>query len=71
MATNRDDRRLRAVACASAAVLVLSIVFAVVNGELSEVAWLFVVPIGMLGAGVVCAVSLGALFARRAGHLEL
>jgi hypothetical protein len=67
---DRDDRRLLAAACVSAAVLVLSIVVANVKGELSEVAWLFVVPIGMLGAFVVCAASLGTLFVRRAGHLD-
>ena len=67
---NRGDRGLLAVACVSATVLVLSIVYANVKGELSELAWLFVVPIGMLGAAVLCVASLGTLFVRRAGHLE-
>lgn len=65
MATNRRSQRLLVVAGASAAIVIVSIVIGTILGELPEAVWVLLVPIGMLGAGLVCVVSLGMFFAHR------
>lgn len=65
MATNRRSQRLLVVAGASAAIVIVSIVIGTILGELPEAVWVLLVPIGMLGAGLVCVVSLGMFFAQR------
>jgi hypothetical protein len=66
MASDRYDKRLLTVAGVSAAIVVLSIVIGTIAGEVPEALWLFLVPIGLFGAGLVCVVSLGMALARRA-----
>jgi len=62
---NRRSQRLLVVAGASAAIVVVSIVIGTILGEFPEALWVLLVPIGMLGAGLVCVVSLGMFFAQR------
>ena len=59
------ERRLTVIAATSVVVLIASILVAVVVGELPEAAWLFVVPVGMLGGGVTALVSTSLLVASR------
>jgi hypothetical protein len=66
MAMGRSDQRLLAVAGVSAAIVVLSIVIGAIIGELPEVLWVFLVPIGMLGGAMACLVSLAIFLGRRA-----
>jgi hypothetical protein len=65
VARDHRSRRLLAVAGISATVFVSSIVIGTILGELPEALWVLLVPIGMLGAALVCIVSLGMLFAGR------
>jgi len=62
---NRRSQRLLVVAGANAAIVVVSIVIGTILGEFPEALWVLLVPIGMLGAGLVCVVSLGMFFAQR------
>jgi len=62
---SRRSQKLLVVAVTSAAIVVVSIVIGTILGELPEALWVLLVPIGMLGAGLVCVVSLGMFFAER------
>ena len=62
---NRRSQKLLVVAVTSAAIVVVSIVIGTILGELPEALWVLLVPIGMLGAGLVCVVSLGMFFTQR------
>ena len=62
---SRRSQKLLVVAVTSAAIVVVSIVIGTILGELPEALWVLLVPIGMLGAGLVRVVSLGMFFAER------
>jgi len=62
---SRRSQKLLVVAVTSAAIVVVSIVIGTILGDLPEALWVLLVPIGMLGAGLVCVVSLGMFFAER------
>jgi hypothetical protein len=66
VAINRRSQTPLIVAVASATVVVMSIVIGTILGDIPDALWVFLVPIGLLGGGVVCLVSLGVFFARRA-----
>jgi hypothetical protein len=63
---NRSRQRLLVVAGVSGTIVVASIVIGTILGEFPEAVWVFLVPIGTFGAGLVCIVSLGMFFARGA-----
>jgi hypothetical protein len=63
---NRSRQRLLVVAGVSGTVVVASIVIGTILGEFPEAVWVFLVPIGTFGAGLVCIVSLVMFFARGA-----
>lgn len=60
-----SDRRLLAVAGGSAAVVATSVLIAIIAGEVSSLSWVFLVPLGMFGAGLTFLASLTLLIARR------
>jgi hypothetical protein len=62
------DKRWTTVAAVSAAVVALSVVTGTIIGELPDVLWILLVPIGMLGGALMCMGSLGVLLARRLGR---
>jgi hypothetical protein len=63
---NRSRQRLLVVAGVSGTIVVASIVIGTILGEFPEAVWVFLVPIGTFGAGLVCIVSLVMFFARGA-----
>jgi len=63
---NRRSQTPLVVAVASATVVVMSIVIGSILGDIPEALWVLLVPIGLFGGGLVCVVSLGVHFVRRA-----
>jgi hypothetical protein len=63
---NRPSRTPLVVAIASATVVVISIVIGTVLGDIPDALWVLLVPIGLLGGGLVCVASLVVFFTRRA-----
>jgi hypothetical protein len=66
VAINRRSQNPLIVAVASATVVVMSIVIGTILGDIPDALWVLLVPIGLLGGGLVCLISLGVFFARRA-----
>lgn len=65
--TEVGERGLLTVAAVSASVVVLSIATGtVLGGDIPEALWFLLVPIGMLGGGVVAVIALVMFLARRA-----
>ena len=59
------ERRALAVAAISAAVVVACILTGVIVGELPDLMWVLLVPVGMLGGTVTCAFALALAFRAR------
>ena len=70
MVATGAERRWQMATAVGAAIVALSILTAVVIGELPDALWVIVVPVGMLGGAVVTIVSAGAWLAARSerGH---
>jgi hypothetical protein len=66
VAMNRRSQTPLVVAVASAVVVVISIVIGTVLDDIPDALWVLLVPVGLLGGGLVCLVSLGVFFTRRA-----
>lgn len=63
----RGDRMLLTVATVAAAVVVVSILTgAIVGGDIPEALWFLLVPVGMLGGGVLAVLALAVFLVRRA-----
>ena len=63
---DRGDRRLLISAAIGATAVLISVIIANVLGELPDPLWFLCVPIGLLGGGITCLVSLVLLLIRRA-----
>jgi len=62
---NRRSQTPLIVAVASATVVVTSIVIGTILDVIPDALWVLLVPIGLLGGGLACVISLVVFFTRR------